>query len=72
MFQHPIIFNVVICLFFSKNEISEIFVKLLSKISNFSKFDINEKSLIFLHLCKFNRLICLFFSKNEISDTFLF
>ena len=41
------------------------------KFSNFSKFDINEKSLIFLHLFKSNNLIFLFFSKIEILEIFV-
>jgi hypothetical protein len=40
--------NCLIFLFFSKNEISEIFVKLTNKISKLYNLDIIVKSLIFL------------------------
>ena len=57
--------------FFSKNEISEIFVRPISKYSNFSSLDIGVKSLIFLQPSKSNDLIFLLFSMNEISEIFV-
>ena len=40
-------YNFLIYLLFSKNDISEIFVLLIFKISNFSNLEIGVKSLIF-------------------------
>ena len=63
--------NFLIILFFSKNEISEIFVLQRFNFSNFMQLDIGVKSLIFLHKSKYNSLIFLLFSKNEISEIFV-
>ena len=64
-------FRFLIFLFFSINEILELFDLLRFKSSNFSKYniDIYDLSSISLISIKFNILIFLFFSKNEISST---
>ena len=56
--------------FFSKNEISFIFVKLAFKYSNLSKIDIGDKSLTKEELIS-RCLIFLFVIKSDISEIFV-
>jgi len=58
-------------LLFSKNDISEIFGLLISKISNFSNLNKGVKSLILRQPNNYNSLIFLLFSKNEISEIYV-
>ena len=55
-----------IFIFFSKKEISEIFVYLTSKTSNFSNLDIDVKSLMILHSLKSKLLMKLYLSINTL------
>ena len=55
-----------IFIFFSKKEISEIFLYLTSKTSNLSNLDIDIKSLMIFHLLKSKLLMKLYLSINTL------